>query len=147
MALKEQVVVIEKGRDAGKKFLITEMPAFKFDHLAMRMLSAIASSGVSLTNFISESTGTAIESVGDLAALKEIDPQDGVIGLLNASFNVFGMVPSSVSIPILDELLSCVQFIPDGGRARPISHDLGDIEDFRTFWKLRFDAFMIHINF
>lgn len=147
MALKEQVVVIEKGRDAGKKFLITEMPAYKFDNLAMRMLAAVASSGVSLTNFISESTGIAIDNIGDLAALKEIDPLDGAIGLLNASFNVFGMIPTSVSMPILDELLSCVQFIPDGGRARPINHDLGDVEDFRTLWKLRFDAYMIHVSF
>ena len=43
MALKTKKITIEKGRDAGTTFLLTEMPIVKADKWASRALLALAS--------------------------------------------------------------------------------------------------------
>lgn len=124
MARKTKQVTIEKGRDAGKKFIITEMPAAKIDNWAMRVLLALAAAGI------------------DAAEANE-----GVIGLARVAFGALGKIPHETALPLLDELLDCVEIIPDGGAPRPLDLDLNDIEDFTNLWMFRKEVFHLHIDF
>ncbi|PHM60592.1 hypothetical protein Xsto_03848 [Xenorhabdus stockiae] len=46
--LNSKTITIESGRDAGKTFVITEMPIVKADDWAMRALFTIANGGVDI---------------------------------------------------------------------------------------------------
>lgn len=124
MALKTKQITIEKGRDIGKKFIITEMPAAKIDNWAMRVLLALAGAGI------------------DIAEAKE-----GMVGLARVAFGALGNIPHDVALPLLDELLSCVEIVPQGGSPRPLDLDLGDIEDFTNLWAFRKEVFNLHVDF
>lgn len=125
MALKQKEIIIESGRDKGKKFLITEMPAYKIDDWAMRVLLALAGAGI------------------DVA-----EAQDGLMGLARVAFQALGKIPSEVSLPLLNELLDCVQIIPNGTTIpRPLDLDLNDIEDFQNLWRFRKEVFSLHADF
>lgn len=124
MARKTKNITIEKGRDAGKKFIITEMPAAKIDNWAMRVLLALAGAGI------------------DIAEANE-----GMLGLARVAFGALGKIPHETALPLLDELLECVEIVPDGGQPRPLDLDLGDIEDFANLWTFRKEVFNLHIDF
>lgn len=124
MARKSKSITIEKGRDAGKKFIITEMPAAKIDNWAMRVLLALAGAGI------------------DIAEANE-----GMLGLARVAFGALGKIPHETSLPLLDELLDCVEIVPEGGSPRPLDLDLGDVEDFANLWTFRKEVFNLHIDF
>lgn len=48
---KERTYTIESGRDAGKTFLIKEMPVIQADKWAQRALFAISKSGADASGF------------------------------------------------------------------------------------------------
>lgn len=124
MSLKTKTVTIEKGRDKGKKFEITEMPVAKIDNWAMRVLLALAGADVEVA-----------------------EANEGMMGLAKVAFAALGKIPPAVAIPLMDELLECVQFIPDGGSPRPLDLELGDVQDFTSIWILRKEVFNLHIDF
>lgn len=124
MALKTKTITIESGRDAGKRFVITEMPAAKIDKWAMRVLLALAGANI------------------DVGAA-----QEGVIGMARVAFSALGNISEDKAIPLLDELLDCVEIIPEGGSARPLSLELNDVEDFGNLFRFRKEAFQLHIDF
>lgn len=124
MALKTKEITIEKGRDAGKKFIITEMPAAKIDNWSMRVLLALAGANI------------------DVGAA-----QDGVMGLAKVAFSALGNIPTETAIPLLDELLECVQIVPKGGTPRPLDLELGDVEDFSNLFLFRKEVFQLHLDF
>ncbi|UOO77925.1 hypothetical protein LVJ85_05545 [Neisseria sp. Dent CA1/247] len=125
MALKTKTITIENGRDAGKQFIITEMPAAKIDNWAMRVLLALAGAGI------------------DVA-----EANQGMMGLARVAFAALGKIPHDVALPLLDELLDCVQIIPQGGRPRPLDLvSLNDVEDFANLWMFRKEVFNLHIDF
>lgn len=124
MSLKTKTVTIEKGRDKGKKFEITEMPVAKIDNWAMRVLMALAGAGVEVA-----------------------EANEGMMGLAKVAFAALGKVPPAIAIPLMDELLECVQFVPNGGSPRPLDLELGDVQDFTSIWILRKEVFNLHIDF
>lgn len=124
MALKTKKIVIEKGRDGGKEFLITEMSAAKIDNWAMRVLLALAGSNI------------------DVGAAS-----DGMLGMAKVALSALGKVPPETAIPLLDELLECVQIVPKGGSPRELNLDLNDIEDFTNLFFLRKEVFQMHTDF
>lgn len=124
MALKTKTVTIEKGRDAGKQFLITEMPAARIDNWAMRVLLALAGAGI------------------DVA-----EANQGMMGLARVAFSALGRIPHETALPLLDELLDCVQIVPQGGSPRPLDLNLNDVEDFTNLWMFRKEVFNLHIDF
>lgn len=126
MALKSKEIIIEKGRDAGRRFIITEMPAAQADHWAMRALIALANSGV------------------DFAGL---NPNQGMMGMVGATLGALGKIKADDAIPLLNELLDCVQIVPEGGDARALNLDFNDVEDFTTLWRLRKEVFALHTDF
>lgn len=126
MALKTKQITIEHGRDKGRVFLITEMSAAHADNWAMRALLALANSGVDL---------------GGIA------PQQGMIGMASVALDALGRLKADDAIPLLNELLDCVQIIPESGRPRPLNMDFNDVEDFTTLWRLRKEVFALHTDF
>lgn len=126
MALKTKQITIEHGRDKGRVFLITEMSAAHADNWAMRALIALANGGV------------------DLGGLS---PQQGMMGMAGVALDALGRLKADDAIPLLNELLDCVQIIPEGGRPRPLNMDFNDVEDFTTLWRLRKEVFALHTDF
>nr|DAW50840.1 MAG TPA: tail assembly chaperone protein [Caudoviricetes sp.] len=126
MALKTKQITIEHGRDKGRVFLITEMSAAHADNWAMRALIALANGGV------------------DLGGLS---PQQGMMGMARVALDALGRLKADDAIPLLNELLDCVQIIPEGGRPRPLNMDFNDVEDFTTLWRLRKEVFALHTDF
>lgn len=126
MTLKTKQITIENGRDKGRVFLITEMAAAHADNWAMRALIALANGGV------------------DLGSLR---PQQGMMGMVKATLDALGKVKPEDAIPLLNELLGCVQIIPEGGKPRPLNMDFNDVEDFTTLWRLRKEVFALHTDF
>ena len=126
MALKSKQITIEHGRDKGRVFLITEMSAAHADNWAMRALIALANGGV------------------DLGGLS---PQQGMMGMAGVALDALGRLKADDAIPLLNELLDCVQIIPEGGQPRPLNMDFNDVEDFTTLWRLRKEVFALHTDF
>ncbi len=125
MTLKTKEVVIESGRDEGKKFLITEMPLLKADRWAQRALFALASGGVD--------AGT-------------LDLSGGMLEMAKFAFAAIGNIDPQIGGELLDELLECVQAIPSGGNPRDLEIET-DIQDLKTLYLLRKEALFIHIDF
>lgn len=124
MALKTKELIIEKGRDAGTKFLITEMPVAKADRWAMKALVALANGGIEVP-----------------------DPQTGMLGMAALAISSLKNLPEEKAIPLLDELLECVKIIPEGGVARQLDLAMNDVQDFTTLWLLRKEALLLHVDF
>lgn len=125
MSLKTKTITIEKGRDEGKTFVITEMPITKADNWAMRALFAIANGGIDIEG---------------------INPNMGMLGMAQVAIKALSGIKPDVGIPLLDELLECVQVLPSGGNARALIVD-SDIKDLSTMFTLRKEALAIHIDF
>lgn len=125
MALKSKTITIEKGRDEGMTYLITEMPISKADNWAMRALFAIANGGVDL---------------------ESVNPNMGMLGMANVAIKALAGIDPKIGIPLLDELLECVQVVPSGGNARALLLD-SDVKDLTTMFTLRKEALAIHLDF
>ncbi|OBU13012.1 hypothetical protein [Morganella psychrotolerans] len=125
MALNNKIITIEKGRDAGKMFVVTEMPVTKADNWAMRAMFALANAGIDIG---------------------EVSPAMGMMGIGQVAIKALANIRADVGIPLLNELLDCAQIIPSGGNARQIEMD-SDIQDITTLLLLRKEALVIHIGF
>lgn len=124
MALKTKKITIEKGRDAGTTFLITEMPIVKADKWASKALLALAS---------------GVDGMPNAA--------EGMLGIARVALSAFKQIPEEKALPLLDELLDCVEIVMDSGATRPLDLSIGDVNDLTTLWKLRQEAFSLHIDF
>jgi hypothetical protein len=127
---KTEVFIGDSGRDTGKVFLLKEMSADRAEKWAARALNALAASGV---------------QVPDGAGLSHI----AAIG-----FDSFRGLPWEQVEPLLDEMFSCVQRIPDPekksaqfpfGYSRPLMED--DIEEVLTRLKMRGKILELHLGF
>lgn len=125
---KTQTVTIDaEGRDHGKTFLLKEMPASQAEKWAARAFFAMAKNGVEIPDEIAGSGLSGIALVG-LKAL-------GGMSFYDAE-------------PLLDEMFSCIQIIPDPSRpnvVRALIED--DIEEVSTRLFLRKEILMLHIGF
>lgn len=141
MARKTKTVTIESGRDQGKSFLITEMPVTKADKWANTALLAMMRGGVDVGNVNFGSIRGAITG-------ESIDPTGGMLELAKVSIAGLGNVTEEVGQELLDQLIDdCVQVIPSGGSARSLLSIDEEIEDIKTLWTLRKEAFLLHIDF
>ncbi|OOF84635.1 hypothetical protein BKG93_06635 [Rodentibacter ratti] len=124
MALKTKEITIEKGRDAGVRLIITEMPVVKADKWATKVLIALMNAGVEVP-----------------------DVKMGMLGITTMLLSSLQNVDAEKAIPLLDELLDCVQIIPEGGSPRKLDLSMNDVQDFTTLWVLRKEALMLHLDF
>lgn len=128
MARKVEYLTIEKeGRDQGKTFVITEMPALKAEKWATRAFLALAASGLDLPT----------------------DANAGMAGIAAIGLDAFRMLDFEKAEPLMDEMMECVRFQPSAqAPARDLlMGDEGDIEEVSTLLTLRMAVFKLHVNF
>jgi hypothetical protein len=115
------------GRDAGKQFLITEMSAIKAEKWAGRALFAMGR-GMDIPDNIRDA-GMAAMGILGLKSLLSIKWEDAE--------------------PLLDEMLTCIQIIPDPKRNPTFLRNLTaeDIEEVKTLLDLRLEVFALHTGF
>lgn len=119
--------VSDDGRDRGKTFVLTEMPASKAESWAMRALLALMSGDVELPD--------GFERMG-MAGMAEV----GIRALSGLTWEV--------AEPLLDEMMACVQFMPDPSKphvVRALFEE--DIEEVSTRIKLRAEVWKLHTGF
>ena len=144
MARKTKTVVIESGRDNGKSFLVTEMPVTKADKWANTALLAMMRGGVDVGGVNFDLIGNTLMP----SDAPKIDPAGGMLELARISIAGLGNVTETVGQSLLDQLIEdCVQVVPTGGAARPMLSIDDEIEDLKTLWTLRKEAFILHIDF
>ena len=119
---RTETVEIAEGRDAGKKYQITEMSAEAAEWWAFRALQAIAGADAEL-NLQAPLSDMAAQGI---KALAKVHPDQAK--------------------PLLDEMMGCVQIlVPATQKPRPLLD--GDIEDVKTRFMLRKAVVELHLGF
>jgi hypothetical protein len=117
------------GRDTGKQFVLTELPAEQAEWWAIRAGRALAVAGVDLPEDW-ENAGMAQIAVLGLAAIAHL--------------------PEHTLRALLDEMFTCVQFKSPNPKVPP--QPLGEgvncqIEEVKTRWQLRQALYYLHTGF
>lgn len=128
MARKIKTVEIEaEGRDKGKVFVLTEMPASRSEEWAVRVFQGMARSKIDVSPELSRSglAGIAVLGLHALAGLSFDDLK-----------------------PLMAEMFACIQIRPNP-REPKVVRDLieDDIEEVKTRLKLRDEVFELHTGF
>lgn len=122
-----QYKVKDKGRDHGKTFLLTEMGAEQGEDWAMRVLLALMKSNVEVPEGFLES---------------------GFAGLAEMGLKALSGITWELAKPLMQELMGCIQFIPDPTKAHVIRALFEeDIEEIETRAKLKWEVFSLHVDF
>lgn len=125
------VTITAEGRDKGAQFLVTEMDADRAESWAMRALLALTNAGADLPFDLGE---VKAASMAKLAAA-------GIEALTKLQFDTVK--------PLLDEMMSCVQFIPSSGPpAQPLLKGPAcQIQEVSTRLQLRLEVLKLHVDF
>ncbi len=121
--------VTDENRDYDKVFVITEMSAFRAEAWALRVLMALLKGNVELP---------------------EGFERMGMAGIAQIGFKLLAGLKYEIAEPLLAEMLSCVQYMPDKNKpmiVRPIMEAANDIEEITTILKLRAEVFKLHTGF
>jgi hypothetical protein len=119
--------VEDEGRDSGKVFTLTELPASRAESWAMRAILALMAGGVNLPD--------GFENLG-MAGMAEI----GIKSLSGLKWEV--------AEPLLDEMWQCVRIIPDPSKPHVIRNLIEeDIEEVTTRIKIRAEVWKLHAGF
>jgi hypothetical protein len=115
------------NRDKGKIFKLEEMSADQAEAWALKAFFAIMNAGIELP-----------DEVADL----------GFAGIATAGLKALGKVDYETARPLLDEMMTCIQIIPDPAKPN-VARALfpGDIEEVATKLKLRKAVFDLHVAF
>lgn len=125
MARKVVSVTVDfEGRDKGKVFIITEMPASKAERWSARALGALLSAGVDVPDNIIAAGSQAVAHFG---------------------LSIFARMDFDAAQPLLDEMMDCVQIQPSPGVTRRLIED--DIEEVLTRLYLRKEVFQLILGF
>jgi hypothetical protein len=118
------VTISAEGRDKGKVYRITELPASQCERWALRLMNAAAKTPGSVSP-----------------------------GLLRAGIQGMGALALAASAranwediePLLNEMFSCIQFVPSPDVVRRLIED--DIEEVLTRIQLRREVLELHTGF
>jgi hypothetical protein len=127
--------ITSEGRDLGKKFLLTEMPAYQAEKWAYKTLLALSRGGFELPQGIFDA---------GMAGLAAVVPYLMVIGF--RSLHAARWEELEI---LLDEMMTCVKYQPDKAELMPqdIRTDAtSQIEEVRTRVELRKEVLMLHVN-
>ncbi len=119
--------VTDEGRDKGKVFVLTEMAADDAESWAMRALLALMSAN---------------------AEMPEGFERMGMAGMAEVGLKALSGLKWEVAKPLLDEMLTCVQFMPDPAKPQIVRKLFkGDVEEVMTLIKLRAEVWKLHTDF
>lgn len=131
MTRKTKIIPIKavegvQNRDAGKSFLITEKPAIQAKKWADRFFAAMDTKQMIIPPGIS--------------AL-------GMVGVYLLAVNTMSGAPWGDVDKLMDELLECVQFVPEPPLVpRPLTLEV-DFEEISTINLLQWEVIALHGNF
>lgn len=129
MRKKMTYVIEDEGRDAGKRFEITEMSATQAEDWAIRAMLALGAANVEIPD--------GAFRLG-MAGLAEIGIK-----------KLFALSPSQLR-PLLDELMKCVVFVPNPQKPQvTIDYPLFEtqVEEVATLLKLKWEVLKLHMDF
>jgi hypothetical protein len=132
----KRVTIIAEGRDKGKVYELTEMPADQGERWATRAILALANAGAKLPDG-ALATGTA----GLEMSWRNV--------LVTGIQAMQGLTEPSVR-PLLDELKPCMSYVPPqpGVPTQPIfPGENSQVEDFQTWYTLYFEYLQLHLGF
>ena len=119
--------ITDEGRDLGKTFVLTELPARMGHQWATRALFAMMNGGVEIPDNLMTSGFAGIAAIG---------------------IKALGRVPSAIAEPLLDELLGCVEIMPDASHPEVVRSLVdSDIDEVMTFFKLQKEVLALHVDF
>jgi hypothetical protein len=123
----ENFTVTDEGRDKNKTFLLTEWPASEAEAWAIRALLALGAADVEVPDGVLN---------------------DGMAGLAEIGLKKLFALPYKEAGPLLDELMKCIQVMPDPRRPQ-VKRALveTDIEEIRTRLALKWQVLKLHIDF
>lgn len=133
MRKEKTIVITSEGRDKGKVFHITELPASQGEAWATRALFIMMNCGVEIPD--------------DLLSA-------GLAGVAAIGIKSLSKVPYELAKPLFDEMMDCIAIIPDPkqplvkrgcGGVGPMIED--DIEEISTRLQLRKAVLELHIDF
>ncbi len=123
------VTISASGRDEGKTYRLTEMPAARAEKWAMRAFLGMARSGIEVPDSISEA---------------------GLAGIAMIGLRAVGSMSFGDAEPLMDEMVACIQYVEPSVNGRvPVVRGLveSDIEEIATRVKLRKEVFGLHVDF
>lgn len=131
--LKEKIITIDSGRDAGKTFRIAEMPVSRLEKWACRALFALFGADL-------PADAAALAKTSNAAALAAVVMR-GLSGLR-----------WELAEPLYDELLVQISRVPNAAKANvyvPLNPDNLDahIEDVSTIFRLRMEVVTLSLGF
>ena len=130
MARKTANFIVEtEGRDKGKKFLLTEMPATKAEDWAIRVMLALGSANVEIPEGALQLGMAALAEIG----LKKL----------------FAIDAATVK-PLLTELMECAEFVPNPQKPQvKLGYPMFEtqIEEVSTLLLLKWEVLKLHLDF
>jgi hypothetical protein len=128
MARREAFVKIDaEGRDKGKVYRLTEMPAARAEKWAIRAFLALANAGVEVPKDIKDA---------------------GFAGIAAMGLNALGSLRWPDAEPLLDEMMLCVSVCPNPDDRSVVTGIMpGSIEEIQTILRLRLEVFTLHTGF
>jgi hypothetical protein len=121
------VTITAEGRDKGKVFRLTEMPASRAEKWAVRAFLMLSRAGVEVPDGLQDA---------------------GLVGLAVVGLEALTKVSYSEAEPLLDEMMECVTILPDPTRdssERRLVEE--DIEEVPTRLRLRRELWGLHVDF
>lgn len=126
----ERFTITSEGRDKGKTFILTEMPADQGERWALKALLALTNTG---------------------AAIPEEALGAGMAGLAAVGVQALGMLDAAQVQPLLDELWpTCVRIVPPNEKLMPqeiISGVNSQIEEVKTRLEIYRALLKLHTGF
>jgi hypothetical protein len=129
MRKTETYTVESEGRDKGKSFLLTEMPATKAEDWAIRAMLALGAANVEIPDGALQLGMAALAEIG-LKKLFAID--------------------AAQMRPLLDELMECVEFVPNPQKPQvKVKYPLFEtqVEEVKTLLSLKWQVLKLHMDF
>jgi hypothetical protein len=121
--------VDSEGRDKGKSFLLTEMPATKAEDWAIRVMLALGAANVEIPDGALELGMAALAEIG----LKKLFA-----------------ISSTAIRPLLAELMECVEFVPNLQKPQvKVGYPLfeSQVEEVKTLLTLKWEVLKLHMSF
>lgn len=117
----------KETRDAGKVFILTEMPAMQAEKWGLRALMALGSSGITVPQELADA---------------------GIIGVALLGYQVFMGAKFDEVEPLMDEMMQCVQYRAGENVLMPFSQfGISTIEEPSTMLVLREQLMELHTGF
>lgn len=128
-----KTITIDKGRDKGKAFKLTEKPAYQSTMWGIRAVLLLSKSGAELPDYLS---GQGLAGIGLMLGTDA-----------KAFMALIGGIDFKEAKPLLDELLECVQFQSENGMLVDLFDIDSQIEDPTTLITLYMEVLKLHANF